>query len=246
MDNMDDGWYEESTDFDKYLFHQYQDFFNQTQDEPAYVAEDSYFEPFWDFMYRYQSLQRHWWLNKKITKQHSQMLQNLYSDIINNADHAGGEGYYYDIVFTDLKHFPEYTRYTTIAIALSLVENMLNQLSIKIAEDVGKPVILEQNSMPYINKYLFWLTHTCGLSIAIDADTWKSINTIRRVRNTFIHQISKDIPDDIKKVINEMLESMDKNEPINDEFVDIALVKLAKLVKTIELAYLNFYEKLKK
>jgi hypothetical protein len=43
-----------------------------------------------------------------------------------------------------------------------------------------------------------------------------------------------------------MLESMDKNEPINDEFVDIALVKLAKLVKTIELAYLDFYEKLKK
>jgi hypothetical protein len=239
---MDDIWYEESTEFSRYMFHQYQDFFNQFENEPAYEAEDTFHEPFYDFMYRYQSLQRHWWLNKRITKQHTLMLQNALTDMKNTTEFDG----YYDILSTDIEYFPEYTRYTTIAIALSLVENMLNQLSISVAADLGKPVILEQNNMPYINKYLFWLTHTCGLSILIDADTWKSINTIRKVRNSFIHQISKDIPDDIKKVINEMLESMDANSPINDEFVDIALVKLAALVKTIELAYLDFYKKLKK
>ena len=39
-------------------------FYKILEIEPTYETEDQFFEPFWEFKYRFQSLQRHWELNK--------------------------------------------------------------------------------------------------------------------------------------------------------------------------------------
>jgi hypothetical protein len=75
---------------------------------------------------------------------------------------------------------------------------------------------------------------------------WKSVDAIREIRNRFTHRINRDIPDDVKKMISEMVSlAVEDEKAITDDFVDMALMKLAKLVKTIELAYIEFYEKTK-
>lgn len=220
------------------------DFFQFNQIELFYTAENIYIDSFWDFMTRCQSLQRYWQFHKSKSQDYTSIMRKAHDDfMLNEVDDVDP---YADDALTDIEYFPEFVRLTTITIALSLVENMLSKLSDEVAKDLGTSIKFEQSNLPYINKYLYWLTHNCGLMISVDEDILKSINTVRRVRNSFIHQMSKDMPDNIRKMVHEMLETIDENSPVNNEFVDVALKKLAELVKTIELAYIKFYEKTKK
>ena len=145
----------------------------------------------------------------------------------------------------DIDYFPEYLRLSTISFSLSLVENLLGSLSEEIAKDLGISITLDERPLPYINKYILWLTRGCGLEIAIDKSMWKSLDAIRELRNRFIHRINGDIPDQVKKVISEMISStLNSAESITDEFVDTSFKKLSELVKTIELSYMKFYDKI--
>ena len=95
--------------------------------------------------------------------------------------------------------------------------------------------------MSYLNKYILWFTRGCGLDITIDKSLWKSIDAIREIRNRFIHKIDRDIPEQVKKVISEMISSaLDDENQVTDEFVELSMSKLANLVKKIELAYIKF------
>jgi hypothetical protein len=201
-----------------------------------YETEDVVIEPFWEFKYRFQSLQRHWELNKAYISNHISILKNVEGD---------GSAEFYDVfsetVGVDIEYFPEYLRLSTISFSLSLVENLLGDLCEEVAKDLGMEIDLDKRPLPYINKYILWLTRGCGLEIAIDKSMWKSLDAIREVRNRFIHKIDRDLADQIKKVISEMVSSTLEGE-ITDEFVGASFSRLADLVKTIELAYIKFYE----
>ena len=216
-------------------------FYQLLEIEPFYETEGIFFEPFWEFMYRFQSLQRHWQLSKGFIQNHISILKSVQGD-------GSGE---FDIIFSetaqvDIEYFPEYLRLSTLSFSLSLVENFLGSLSEEVANDLGVKLEFENKKLPYINKYILWLTRGCGIDINIDSEMWKSIDAIREIRNRFIHRINRDIPDDIKKVISEMVSlAVEDEKAITDDFVDKALMELAKLIKTIELAYIEFYEKTK-
>lgn len=217
-----------------------EDYFYQLLEiEPIYVTEDVFFEPFWDFKYRFQSLQRHWHLNKAYIQNHISILKSVKGD-----GSAEFDDIFSETAQVDIEYFPEYLRASTISFALSLIENLLANLSEEVAKDLGKKIELENRRLPYINKYILWLTKGCGIEINIDEDVWRSLNAIRQVRNKFVHRIDKDIPKEVKIVISEMVSEISENETaITNEFVDAALTKLAELVKTIELSYIGFYEK---
>ena len=214
-------------------------FYQLLQIEPVYETENVFFEPFWQFKYRFQSLQRHWELNKEFVRNHI--------SILNNLDHDGTAEF--DTVFSetaecDIEYFPEYLRLSTISFSLSLVENLLGSLSDEIAADLGVEIDLDKRPLPYIHKYILWFTRGCGLEINIDKSMWKSLDALREMRNRFIHRIDRDIPEQVKKVISDMVSSASKDDAtITDTFVDTSLTKLSELVKTIELAYIAFYEK---
>jgi hypothetical protein len=203
-----------------------------------YETEDRFFEPFWEFKYRFQSLQRHWELSKDYINNYVSILKNVKGD--GTAE--------FDVVFSetaevDIEFFPEYLRLSTISFSLSLVENLLGSLSEEIAKDLGVDIDLDKRPLPYINKYILWLTRGCGIQITIDKSIWKSLDAIREMRNRFIHRIDRDIPEQVRKVISEMVSSsVDNDSSITDQFVDASLSSLAELVKLIELAYIKFYE----
>lgn len=212
-------------------------FYNILAIDPIYEPENIFFRPFWDFGSRFQSLQRHWELNKDYISNHISILKNV------EIDSGELDVVYSETAEVDMEYFPEYLRLSTISFSLSLVENLIGHLSEEIASDLGVEIDLDKRHLPYINKYILWFTRGCGLEIVLDKSMWKNLDAIREVRNRFIHRIDRDIPEQVKRVIGEMVSAtIDDEKSITDEFVDASLIKLAELVKMIEIAYIQFYE----
>ena len=214
-------------------------FYKLLEIEPLYDTEDQFFEPFWDFKYRFQSLQRHWIINKDYIQNHISILKKVEGDGTAEFDDIFSE-----TASVDIDYFPEYLRLSTVSFSLSLVENLLGNLSDEIAKDMKQEVKLVRKPLPYINKYILWLTRGCGMDIAIDKSLWKSLDAIREMRNRFVHKIDRDIPMHVKQTISEMMcDVVENDNVVTDEFVDSSLEKIAELIKNIELAYIAFYEK---
>lgn len=218
-------------------------FFKTLQVDPIYETED-YFcsNAIWVFGYRYQSLYRHWVLSREYFKSHIAEIEST-----DNIIDAELQDIYSETAGVDIEYFPEYIRLSTVSIALSLIENMLNELSIEVAKDQGINVELSEKNIPYINKYILWFTRGCGIEIDIDKTHWKSLDAIRAVRNRFIHQIDRDIPIHVQQVISGMVtDAVEGGQLVSDGFVDVSLKKLAELAKNVELAHISYYQRVHK
>jgi len=206
--------------------------------EPFYEAEDRLFEPFWYFMYRFQSLQRHWELSKEFFGAHLDALRATKGDGSAEFDVAFSE-----TAGVDIDYIPEYIRLSTISFSLSLVENLLGHLAEEIARDSGASVDLDTRPLPYINKYILWFTRGCGIDIDIDKQLWRRLDAIREMRNRFIHRIDRDVPEQVRKAMGEMVSGIsDEQHSTTDVFVDACLQSLAELVKSIERSYIRYYD----
>ena len=98
-------------------------------------------------------------------------------------------------------------------------------------------------AMPYINRYVTYLQRGCGLSLNIDKETWKSIDAIRDIRNRYVHKISRDLPDQIQRTLQELFESDHGAEfKVNDEFVRTAFEVIGSLATKLDVAYWTFVE----
>lgn len=214
-------------------------FYELLKINPIYETEDRFFESFWEFKYRFQSLQRHWELNRNYIQNHISILKRVEGD-----GSAEFDDIFSETTGVDVDYFPEYLRLSTISFSLSLVENLLGSLSDEIAKEMEINIELDERTLPYINKYILWFTRGVGMDIIIDKALWKSLDAIREMRNRFIHKIDRDIPNQVKNVIGEMVSTaIDDENLVTDEFVNASLSKLATFVKKIELAYIEFYEK---
>ncbi len=197
---------------------------------------DRALEPFWDFAYRFQSLQRHWELNKDFLESHSALIDQVEFD-----GSAEMEDIFDETVGVDKDYFPEYLRLSTLSISLSLIENLLGDLSEHIAEESGVPIKLDERPMPFINKHILWLTRGCGLEFEMPTEVNKRLEAMRELRNRFLHRIGRDIPEEIQKVIGEMVSSATDGEAnVTNDFIETAMSELADLAERIELAYWQF------
>jgi hypothetical protein len=100
------------------------------------------------------------------------------------------------------------------------LENLLVDVADEAAGILGAGVELPNKTMPYINKYMFYLQQTCGLAITIDKKTWKTIDALRELRNRDIHRLNRDLPDTIRQQLGDSLISGARFDvQINDGFV---------------------------
>ncbi|EZH73662.1 hypothetical protein ATO12_17145 [Aquimarina atlantica] len=211
--------------------------------EPIYETEGIFYEPFWEFMSRFQSLHRNWEINKMFNQFHLNNLNIELENKVNELEHYN----FYDNVRADIEYFPDHLRASTLSLAISYFENLLVELSNEVASDLNSKIILDTRPLPIINKYILWLKRNCELEITISKVTNRKLDAIRGVRNRFIHNISRDIPENIRKTIDEMnnVEGEHSRNKVTDGFVDESLKEIILVVKNLEMAYIKFYEKIK-
>ena len=102
------------------------------QIETYNTIEEVWTEPFPEFMYRYQSLQRHWPMSRAlVTKSLKLGRRNFIDD-----GSAEAQDFYSETVESNLDYFPQYLRGSTISIALALIENLLNGLGEAVAKEL--------------------------------------------------------------------------------------------------------------
>ncbi len=203
--------------------------------EPIYEPEPYFAVPFYDFAERFQSLQRHWEMSKDSQSRHLSNLRDVEFDSGEEEDH------HYEMISSDSEHFPEYLRLSTISIAFSLFENFLGELCDYISSEKGLELRLDERRMPYAEKYLLWLAKGCGFELSIPKELRKRIDAGREMRNRFVHRISRDIPEEIQKVIQNMISDTSRSDiGVTNEFVDLVLEDVSELVKKIEMSYWKF------
>jgi hypothetical protein len=205
---------------------------------PIYEAEDRFFSPFYEFMDSFQALDRYW----KFSRSNIEILTTNFKRPDLDEDPEGNAGFE-EFMGVDEDRFIEYLRLSVVTFSLSLLEHLLSNLTQEIAVDLKVELNISDKRMPFINKYILWLTQNCGLQVSIDSEIWKKMDAIREVRNRFIHKINRDLPDEIKSILAKF-EGMQSNEKLNvtDGFVDESLNNISTLVKNIERAYIIFYD----
>ncbi len=106
--------------------------------------------PFGDFFYKFSSLYRNWILSLEFQ-------QDLFECLSKANDNEGECASYYDIfsetVGVDQKEIPEFLKMSTLTIGLSLVENLLSQLSIEIARKLNINIELDKRNSKRIRCY---------------------------------------------------------------------------------------------
>ncbi len=69
----------------------------------------------------------------------------------------------------------------------------------------------------------------------------KELDAIREVRNKFIHQIDRDLSEEIKSTLSKLVADTDATD-LPNELITVSLKKLSELVSIIEKSYNNFLE----
>ncbi len=199
--------------------------------EPIYETEGVFYEPFWKLMSRFQSLNRNWEINKMFNQFHLNNLNIELENKVNELEHYN----FYDNVRVDIEYFPDHLSASTLSLAISCFENLLVELSNEVASDLNSKIILDTRPLPIINKYILWLKRNFELEITISKVTNKKLDAIREVRNRFIHNISRDIPENIRKTINDMnnVEGEYSRNKVTDGFVDESLKEITRVVKNL-------------
>jgi len=207
--------------------------------ESLYQAEGVFYQPFWEFMYKFDSMYRYWVLTRKYIDVHDSKLKNTQFD-----GSAEMLDIYSDTVGVDSEQFPVFVRMSTLSLALAIVENFLGAVTEEITNDFNVKYNNKKRSGPYINGCVSWMSELPGFNINIEPYLWRDIDAMRKVRNIFIHRLDQDIPEALQATMREMLGSNNSSQQaVTNEFVDMSLKSVAKFVKSIELAYIAFNSK---
>ncbi len=210
--------------------------------EPVYDPPQRFLEPFYLFADRISSLQRYFeYTNTCVIsylKRSRQSLENLERGQATSAEEFD---MHYEVTISDEEYFPDYLRGSVLSHVFTLLENLLVDVADEAAGILGAGVELPNKTMPYINKYMFYLQQTCGLAITIDKKTWKTIDALRELRNRDIHRLNRDLPDTIRQQLGDSLISGARFDvQINDGFVHEAFTVIGDLAHALDEAFWTF------
>lgn len=215
-----------------------EDYIYQFAIDEVYEPELEFHEPFWDFKYRFESLYRYWLLNTKHLSKHSNILEQI---------EGGGSAEYQDMfdetMGVDIKSFPSYLRLSTMSFSLSILERLLEGVVKMKSSDDGIQVKIKNKKLPYIDRSIDFLINNTSLELDIDKSDLEQLNAIRILRNIFIHQLDRDLSNNIQSTLKDLNgTTIERVEQVNDELVKNTFIIISNIVKSIELAYITDYK----
>jgi hypothetical protein len=206
--------------------------------DPLYEPAGRFLEAFYQFAYRINSLHRHWVLTRNFMARYLTDLQGMKTD-----GSAEMEIYKDEFLLPDQEYFPEFLRGAVLSHSLAVLENMLDDVAVEVASELGAKVELDHRSLPYINRYILFLTRSCGLKLEVSRDLWKQLDAVRELRNRYIHKLDRDLPAQIKATLEDIAgETRPDDRLVDDVFVNRGLEVVAELGKAVETAFWQWHE----
>lgn len=211
--------------------------------EPLFEPE-RFMEAFFEFGYRLISLQRYWEFTRRYIVKYIEALKVEEFALPGTAEFAAEMEVFRDELLSDEDYFPEVLRGAVLAHGLALLETLLSDVASETAKDLSVDVVLDKRKIPNVNRYILFLTKTCGLDVDIRKELWKRLDAVRELRNRYIHKLDRQLPSEIRATLGQMVnETHLEDTPIDDAFVDSGLQTVAQLAERIETAYWQFYDR---
>jgi hypothetical protein len=200
---------------------------------------ERFLQAFYEFAYRLNSLQRNWESIRRFIAGYLTDLQAAKTD-----GSAEMEMIKDDVVLSDQEYFPEFLRCAVLSQGLALLEKLLSDVVHEIASEIATDPKPDQRQLPYVNRYILFLTRTCGLEFEVSKELWRNLDAIRELRNRYIHNLDRDLPVQIKITLTRIADEMQStNKPVDDTFVDVGLEVVAELAQRIEDGYWRWFDK---
>ncbi len=206
--------------------------------DTLYEPGERFLKAFYEFAYRVNSLHRHWVSTRKFIARYLTELRAMKTD-----GSAEMEIFKDELLLPDQEYFPEFLRGAVLSHSLAVLENMLDDVAAEVASELGSKVELDHRPLPYINRYILFLTRSCGLNLEVSSDLWKQLDAVRELRNRYIHKLDRDLPAQIKATLEDIAGEIRTDDMlIDDVFVDRGLKVVAELGKAVETAFWQWYE----
>lgn len=207
--------------------------------EQQYVSASPFDPVFGD---RIESLQRYFEFTSKFVNTYIEQSKISLSHVLENSDSAEESDVHEIMTSGDSDYFMEYLRASVLSHLFTLMEGLLSDVANEVAKMLGQQVELPEN-MPYINRFITYLQRSCGLAIKIDKETWKKIDMLRSLRNKYVHQMNRDLPEHIQQQLQKLIdEAQEPGGIVDDIYVRSAFKTIGSLAEIIDLAYWAFVD----
>lgn len=218
------------------------DFESALELEPAYQPSERFFEAFYIFGSRLESLQRYFEFSSQYVETYLSQSRESLAKVRNHPHLAEDLDVHGDLTWADEAYFAEYLRASVLSHLFTLIEGLLADVADDVARIMGQAVDLPSKPMPYINKYVTYLQRGCGLSLNIDRETWKTIDALRELRNRYVHRLDRDLPAQVQQQLQKLIEAAQEPETeVNNFFVRTAFSTIGRLAAEIDAAYWLFF-----
>jgi len=174
-------------------------------------VDDSSFTPFYHGI---NSLYRYFALLEKIIPLHLEQHEEEIDQMLLKPEHIeqGFEKEDFEELAKDQDYFPNFLSVSIISQLFGLLETLLRQVAQTVGETKGESVVLSEKNIPYLEKCLNYLQSATGLVIIKDTERNRVINTARSIRNKYLHELSRDLPENIRVHLAELIEDI-KDSP---------------------------------
>lgn len=221
---------------------------------PVYTTTHRFLQPFFEFESSLSSLQRfHWFVTKYISwylestrsyyeEENLKHEDNLYKE----ADYIFDSASYIDMldemVIPDQENFCDMLHGFVLSRIFSLTEKLLNKIVDEVTDLLSIKAELDNEKGPQIKKYMNFLENKCDFPIQLDKDTWNTLDSCRKMRNRFVHNICRDIPL-IQRQLETILESsINAGADIDNNVVNEAFNTIGIIASEIERCYWLVYD----
>jgi hypothetical protein len=209
---------------------------------PYFKCQEDFSKVFSEFEMRLGSLQRYFELNNLHIKNYISHSKNVLRDEKNSRSKENDIlDQYGKCHYADVDYFYEMHYLSILLILFTMFENLLSNI-VKDLSYISKHNFndFNQKDLPYINRYILFLKNKCKMNITISQKEWQSLNTIRKVRNNYLHNLNIDIPQELQvDLLKIMTPKNNSKVTVNEEFLEMCFTIFGKIASQLETSYWN-------
>ncbi len=211
--------------------------------ESVYDPSERFLEAFYEFDARLKSLQRYFEFGAKFIKTY--LVESRRSLTREKTMGSAESGLFHEEMTLSDETFRYYLRSSVLVQLFSLIENLFLEVAKDMAEMRKQALRLPTKPMPHFNKYVYYFENDCGLRLDIEKETWKTLDALREIRNRYVHDLARDVPENIRMQL-ETIKGVEEyaNLPTDEAYMREAFKTVGHLAKKLDVAYWARYDEL--